>query len=161
MHHRLPVIRDRSTVEIMTRPSGPASRAAAARTADDLLAQRAARFHEREQQVRRLLTDYQHATAQAQKIHHDAQARAARITADAQARIAALHEHADKQASGFEDAAHSAVRALLQLGEPRATVASLTQLTTTQVRAIEHAASQQRPAQHTNQPDAPPAETTR
>lgn len=148
----------------MTRPSGAASRAAAARTADDLLAQRAARFHEREQQVRRLLTDYHHATAQAQKIHHDAQARAAKITADTQARIAALHQHADKQASTFQDAAHSAVRALLQLGEPRATVASLTHLTTAQVRAIEHAAPQQRPAraaQHSDQPDAPPAETTR
>jgi DNA-binding ferritin-like protein len=142
----------------MTRPSGAASRAAAAHIADDVLAQRAARFHEREQQLRDLLTDYHYATAQAQKIHQDAQSRAAKVTADAQARIAALHEHADKQASEFQDAAHTAVRALLQLGEPRATVASLT---TAQVRAIEHSAPPARSTtirsrpRHTDQPVRP------
>jgi hypothetical protein len=153
----------------MTRASDTASRAAAARTADDLLAQRAARFHEREQELRRLLTDYHHATTQATKIHHDAQARAAKITADAQTRIATLRERADKEASVFQDAAHAAVRALLQFGEPRATVASLTQLTAAQVRAIEHvepraAATRPRPsraAQHTDEPATPPAETAR
>lgn len=141
----------------MTRASGAASRAAAARTADDLLAQRAARFREREQELRRLLTDYHHATAQAQKIHHDAQARATKITADAQMRITALRERADKQASVFEDAAHAAVRAILQFGEPRTTVASLAGLTAAQVRAIEHAAptdtaARQRPIRATQQP---------
>jgi DNA-binding ferritin-like protein len=150
----------------MARSSVAASRAAAAHIADELLAQRAARFHERKQQLRRLLTDYHHATAQAQKIHQDAQSRAAKITADAQARIAALHEHTDKQASQFQDAAHTAVRALLQLGEPRATVAGLTHLTTAQIGAIEHAAppttaqTTPRPRpRHTDQPVAPPAQT--
>ena len=49
---------------------------------------------------------------QADKIHADAQARAAKITADAETRIAALREHADKEASEFQDAAHTAVRAV-------------------------------------------------
>jgi hypothetical protein len=141
----------------MTRPSGAASRTAAARTSDDLLAQRAAQFHQREQELRHLLIDYHHAIAQAQKIHQDAQARAAKITTAAQARITALHERADKQASIFEEAAHTAVRAILQFGEPRTAVASLTGLTTTQVRAVEHAAppdvaDRQHPTRATQQP---------
>lgn len=150
----------------MTKPSGTASRAAASRAADDLLAQRAARFHEREKELRRLVTDYHHATAQADKIQADAQARATKITADAQARIAALHERADKEASVFEEAARAAVRAIVQLGEPRAAVASLTRLSAAQVRAIEQAAptisSRQRSANTTRQldgPDAPQAKT--
>lgn len=152
----------------MTKASGAASRTAAARTTDDLLAQRAARFREREQELRRLLTDYHHATAQADKIHHDAQERAAKITADAQARIATLREGADKAASVFQNAAHTALRAILQLGEPRSTVASLTQLTIAQVRAIEHDAPppaatrhHSRAAHQTDEPDAPPAEKAR
>lgn len=93
---QLPPLPDRRNVEIMTKASGAASRAAAARTADDLLALRAARFREREQEPRRLITDYHRATAQAQKIHHDAQARAAQMSAGAQMRIASLRERADK-----------------------------------------------------------------
>lgn len=69
----------------------------------------------------------------------------------------------------FQDTAQTAVRALLQFGEPRTTVASLTRLSAAQVRAIEHAAPpaaaprrrSPRAAQHTDEPDAPPAETTR
>lgn len=150
----------------MTGTSHAASRQAAARTADDLLAQRAARLRERERELRRLVTDYHHAAAQARKIHEDAQAHAAKITTDAQARIAALRERADKEASAFQDAADTAVRALIQLGEPRAAVASLTQLTAAQVRAIERTApsatNRQRPAaQQPDNHDTPSAQTAR
>jgi hypothetical protein len=99
-------------VEIMTRPSGAASRAAAARAADGLLAQRAAHLREREKELHHLVTDYHHAAAQANKIPAQAQARAAKIAADAQTRIAALRERADKEASVFQDAANTAVRAV-------------------------------------------------
>lgn len=166
---RLPGSADRLTVGIMTKASGAASRTAAARTADDLFAQRAAQFHEREKELHRLVTDYHHAAAQARKIHEDAQARAAKIAADAETRIAALREHADREASAFQDAAHIAVRAILQFGESSRTAASLTTLTATQVRAIERAepsttAARRRSTRGVRQPDdhaASPAETVR
>jgi hypothetical protein len=124
----------------MTKASGAASRAAAQRTADELLARRAAQLREREQELRRLVTDYHHATAQAAKIHENANTHAAKITADAQARTAAVHERADKEASTFEDEARTALRAILDLGETRESVADLTGLSTAQVRAVKHAA---------------------
>lgn len=150
----------------MTRSSGAASRAAAARTADGLLAQRATRLRERERGLHRLVTEYHHAAAQARNIHEDAQAHAAKITTDAQTRIVALHERAEKEASAFQDAADTAVRALIQLGEPRAAVASLTQLTAAQVRAIERTApsttNRHRPAaQQSDDHDTPSAQTAR
>ncbi len=135
----LPGAANRSNVKIMTKASGPASRQAAARTADDVLAQRAAWLRERETQLRRMVIDYHHAAAQARKIQEDAQARAAKIAADAEARIAALRERADKEASVFQDTANVAVRAMLQCGEPRTAVASLTALTIGQVREVERA----------------------
>ena len=134
---QLPVISRRTTVEIMTRPSGAASRAAAVRTADDLMAHRAAQLREHERELHRLVTDYHHAAAQAAMIRADAEARAAKITADAQARIAALNEHAQTQAAAFEDAARAAVHAILQSGEPRESVARLTGLSRAQVRAAQ------------------------
>jgi hypothetical protein len=148
----------------MTKASGAASRAAAARTADDLLARRAAQFRERGEELRRLVTDYHQATAQARKIQEDAQTRAAKIAADAETRIAALRQRADKEASVFQDAAHTAIRAMLRFGEPRATVASLTMLTAGQVRAIERMQpSADPPRQRATRPrdhDTPSAETT-
>ena len=129
----------------MTRASGAAGRTAAARTADDLMAQRAARLREHEKELRRLVTDYHHAAAQARKIQTDAQMRAAKIAADTEAQITALRERADKEASEFQDAANTAVRAILRSGEPRRAVASLTQLTLTQVRAIERSQPPQQP----------------
>lgn len=164
--HRLPTRPLNPNVEIMTRTSHAASRTAAARTADDLLAQRAAQFREREKELHRLVTDYHHAAAQARKIHAEAQARAAKIAADTQTRIAALRERADKEASVFQDTANTAVRAILQFGEPRAAAASLTGLSAAQVRAIEHAAppavtTRRRPSRTARQPDqhdAPQAE---
>ena len=111
------------------------------------------------------MTDYHQATAQAGKIQEDAQTRPAKIAADAETRIAALHERADKEASAFQDAAHATIRAMLRLGEPRATVASLTMLTTGQVRAIERAQPSAIPTrQRTTQPrdhDTPPPERRR
>ena len=148
----------------MTRTSHAASRADAARTADDLLARRAAQFREREKELHRLVTDYHHAAAQARKIHTDAQTHATKITTDAEARIAVLRERADKNASVFEDAAHAAVRAIVQFGETRPMVASLTRLTATQIRVIERAApsattTRQHAARQPDDHDTPPAET--
>ena len=139
----------------MTKGSGAASRQVAARTADDLLAERAAHFRQREEKLRRLVTDFHHAAAQTRKIQEDAEARAAKITADAETRIAALRERADKEASVSQDTANAAVRAMLQLGEPRAAVASLTMLTVGQVRAIERAqpSTTESPDRTTRPPD--------
>lgn len=141
----------------MTRTSRASSRAAAARTADDLLARRAAQFREREQELHRLVTDYHDAATQARKVHADAQTHAVKITTEAEKRSATLRERADKEASVFEDAAHTAVRAILQSGESRSAVASLTHLTVAQVRAIERtqprAAPHKRAASTTRQPD--------
>lgn len=150
----------------MTKASGAASRAVAASTADKLLAQRAVQFREREKELRRLITDYHHAAAQARKIQEDAQAQAAKIAADAEKRITALHERADKEASTFQDEANAAVHAMLLFGEPRAAVASLTQLTVNQVRAIERAermvsAPRQESARQLDDLVAPSAEAAR
>lgn len=160
--YRLPSWPGRLTVEIMTRASGAASRAAAARATDDLLAQRAERFRERETQLRRMVIDYHHAAAQARKIYEDAQARAEKIAADTEARIAALRERADEEASVFRDTANVAVRAMLQCGEPRTAVASLTMLTIGQVRAIERTQPSTTTRRHAARPpdqETPPSET--
>jgi hypothetical protein len=89
---------------------GAASRSAAQRKADALVARRAARFAQRERDLRDVIADYHHAADQAAKVRSAAAARAARILADAEARAADVRERGEKDAAGFEQTAHAAVR---------------------------------------------------
>ena len=125
---------------IMTKATGASSRTDAARTADEHLAKRAAQMRERERELRRLVTDYHYAAGQVRKIHADARVRTAKIETDAQARVTATRERADEEASRYEETARNALRAMLDLGEARETVAELTGLSTTQIRTLQHTA---------------------
>lgn len=133
-------LRDRAagpSVTGVTRSSGTVSRAAAQRKADALVARRAARFEQRERELRGLLADYHFATDQAATVRSTAQSRAARILADAEAKAAQVRERAEKDAAGFEQDAHAAVRAMLEFGEPYQSVAELTGLSAAHVRRLQ------------------------
>lgn len=139
---RLPGEVGNLSVETMTGASGAASRTAAQRKADALVARRAARFAQRERGLRDLIADYHHAADQAAKVRSAAEARAARILADAEARAADVRDRAEKDAAGFEQTAHAAVRAMVEFGESRDAIAELTGLSAAQVRQLHRAPNQ-------------------
>jgi hypothetical protein len=144
----------------VTRAPGIASRAAAERRADALLSQRAERFEQRERELRGLITNYHHATEQAAKLRADADARAARILANAEAKAAALRERANKDAAGREQAAATAVRAMLELGESFGTVQELTGLPGARVRQLGRATAAPKPASPNGRSRRPGAKTS-
>ena len=126
-----------SSVNTVTKASGAVSRTVAQRKADALTARRAARFEQRERELHGLVADYHHAADQAAKVRSDAQTRATRILADAEAKAADLRERADKDAAEFEQAAHAAVRAMLDFGESPQSLVELTGLPAAQIRRLQ------------------------
>jgi cell division septum initiation protein DivIVA len=128
--------------------SASTARAAAVRTAQAMAARRIQELKEREEQLAEILADYFEAKAHGEKVRADAKERAARLhqaaeqkaeklIQEAQAAGEQLTTQAEKDAADYDAQIGAAVRRLLELGEPRTSVAEMTGLSQAVVRAME------------------------
>jgi F0F1-type ATP synthase membrane subunit b/b' len=109
----------------MTKATGGST---ALRKADAVIARRAAEIRQHENTLRDVIAQYFRAQDQADAVRADTEATIARLRRDADVRIAQARERGDREAAGFEQQAHAAVRRMLELGESRHAIEQATGL---------------------------------
>jgi cell division septum initiation protein DivIVA len=123
---------------VATKTQSPASRNAARRAAE-AVAQRADEFARREKQLLAMVTNFHAATEHAEKIRADAEAKAARLLKDAEAKAQALRDKANADAASADEEAAEAVRRMLEFGESRESITTLTSWPAARIREIQRA----------------------
>ena len=78
-----------------------------------MIARRAAEIRAHESDLRDVIVEYFRAQDRADAVRADAEAIVVRLRRDADARVAQVHERAEREAAGFEQQAHAAVRRYL------------------------------------------------